>query len=43
MKHVKVLTQQYVCLDDKTGQIFVALVPPIEDGYSFIEVTYSSR
>ena len=40
MKHVKVYTQQYVCFDDKTGQIF-SIGPSIEDGYSFIEVTYS--
>jgi|TARA_B100001939_G_C16720870_1_gene521147 hypothetical protein len=40
MKHVKVHTQQYVCFDDKTGQIF-SIGPSIEDGYSFIEVTYS--
>ena len=39
MKHVKVHTQQYVCFDDKTGQI-LSIGPSIEDGYSFIEVTY---
>ena len=38
MKHIKVNTQQYVCFDDKTGQIF-SIGPSKEEGYAFIEVT----
>ena len=37
MEHVKVHTQQYVCFNQKTGEIF-SIGPSIEEGYQYIEV-----
>ena len=37
MIHEKVHTPQYVCFDDKSGQIF-SIGPSKEEGYAFIEV-----
>lgn len=38
MRHVNVVTPQYVCFDQKTGDIF-SIGPSIEEGYQYIEVT----
>ena len=38
MKHVKVHTPQYVCFDQKTGDIF-SIGPAIEPGYQSFEVS----
>mgnify|MGYP000231761183 FL=1 len=38
MLHVKVDTPQYICFDQKTGEIF-SIGPSIEEGYQYIQVT----
>lgn len=38
MQHVKVDTPQYVCFNQKTGEIF-SIGPSIEDGYQYIQVS----
>ena len=38
MKHVKVHTPQYVCFNQKTGDIF-SIGPAIAPGYEYFEVS----
>tara|TARA_E500000178_G_scaffold353801_1_gene420711 strand:+ start:7187 stop:7729 length:543 start_codon:yes stop_codon:yes gene_type:complete len=38
MEHTKIITPQYACFDQKTGEIF-SIGPSIEDGYQYIEVS----
>ena len=38
MQHIKVNTPQYVCFNQKTGEIF-SIGPSIEPGYQYFEVT----
>ena len=38
MKHINITTPQFVCFNQKTGQIF-SIGPSIEEGYQYIEVT----
>ena len=38
MQHVKINTPQYVCFNQKTGEIF-SIGPSIEPGYQYFEVT----
>ena len=37
MQHIKVDTPQYVCFNQKTGEIF-SIGPSIEPGYQYFEV-----